>query len=80
MSRMADLLIDIEELYLEGYSATDISEMSGIQLDVVMDAIRTYGATWVPEEDDGMDGDWDSAMASAGFGTDEDYGFFGDEG
>lgn len=27
--------------------------------------------------DDSMDGDWDSGMASAGFGTDEDYGFFG---
>ena len=26
-----------------------------------------------------MDGDFDSAMASAGFGTDEDYGYFGDE-
>jgi hypothetical protein len=25
--------------------------------------------------DDSMDGDFDSAMASAGFGTDEDYGF-----
>jgi len=25
-----------------------------------------------------MDGDWDSAMASAGFGTDEDYGIFDD--
>ena len=27
------------------------------------------------EYDDSMDGDWDSAMASAGYGTDEDYGF-----
>jgi hypothetical protein len=27
-----------------------------------------------PEPDDSMDGDHDSAMASAGFGTDEDYG------
>ncbi len=27
--------------------------------------------------DDSMDGDWDSAMASAGFGTDEDYGCYG---
>ena len=26
-----------------------------------------------------MDGDFDSAMASAGFGTDEDYGCFADE-
>ena len=30
------------------------------------------------EPDDSMDGDFDSAMASAGHGTDEDYGYFGD--
>lgn len=29
------------------------------------------------EPDESMDGDHDSAMASAGFGTDEDYGDFG---
>jgi len=29
--------------------------------------------------DESMDGDFDSAMTSAGFGTDEDYGYFGDE-
>jgi hypothetical protein len=29
--------------------------------------------------DDGMDGDHDSAMESAGWGTDEDYGYFGGE-
>jgi hypothetical protein len=27
--------------------------------------------------EDTMDGDFDSAMASAGFGTDEDYGYYG---
>ena len=27
---------------------------------------------------DSMDGDHDSAMASAGHGTDEDYGYYGD--
>jgi hypothetical protein len=27
--------------------------------------------------DDSMDGDHESALASAGFGTDEDYGYFG---
>lgn len=37
-----------------------------------------------PEEydyqfDDSMDGDFDSAMASAGFGTDEDYGSYSEE-
>jgi hypothetical protein len=30
------------------------------------------------EVDDSMDGDHDSAMASAGWGTDEDYGYSGD--
>ena len=28
--------------------------------------------------DDSMDGDFDSAMSSAGFGTDEDYGMYDD--
>jgi len=28
-------------------------------------------------DDESMDGDFDSAMASAGHGTDEDYGYFG---
>ena len=28
--------------------------------------------------DESMDGDFDSAMSSAGFGTDEDYGLFDD--
>lgn len=28
--------------------------------------------------DDSMDGDHDSAMESAGWGTDEDYGYYGD--
>lgn len=30
------------------------------------------------EVDESMDGDHDSAMASAGWGTDEDYGYSGD--
>ena len=29
--------------------------------------------------DDSMDGDHDSAMRDAGWGTDEDYGYFGGE-
>ena len=30
--------------------------------------------------DESMDGDFDSGMASAGFGTDEDYGYYGEDG
>lgn len=33
-----------------------------------------------PDCDPGdMDGDFDSGMASAGYGTDEDYGYYGEE-
>jgi hypothetical protein len=32
------------------------------------------------DEDDSMDGDHESALASAGFGTDEDYGSYGSYG
>ena len=34
---------------------------------------------WDEDYDDSMDGADDSAMASAGFGTDEDYGYYGEE-
>jgi hypothetical protein len=29
--------------------------------------------------DDSMDGDFDSGMTSAGFGLDEDYGYYGED-
>lgn len=38
------------------------------------DTEEVYG----DEYDDDMDGDHDSAMASAGWGTDEDYGYYGE--
>jgi hypothetical protein len=34
---------------------------------------------WENDYDDSMDGDHDSAMTSAGWGTDEDYGYYGDD-
>jgi hypothetical protein len=34
---------------------------------------------WDEEYDDSMDGDHDSAMESAGWGTDEDYGYYGED-
>lgn len=34
---------------------------------------------WDDSVDDSMDGDHESALSSAGWGTDEDYGFYGDD-
>lgn len=36
-------------------------------------------ALWDDSTDDSMDGDFDSAMRDAGFGTDEDYGYYGED-
>jgi hypothetical protein len=35
---------------------------------------------WDDDFHDDMDGDHESGLASAGFGTDEDYGYYGDDG
>lgn len=34
---------------------------------------------WHDEADDSMDGDHESALSSAGWGTDEDYGYYGED-
>lgn len=39
-----------------------------------------YADGWDDEDyGDDMDGDWDSGMTSAGWGTDEDYGYYGED-
>lgn len=34
---------------------------------------------WDDSYDDSMDGDFDSAMRDCGLGTDEDYGYYGED-
>lgn len=34
---------------------------------------------WEDDYDDSMDGDWDTGMRDAGHGTDEDYGYYGED-
>ena len=53
--------------------------------DTVRDENRWVNKSYVEYYDDDddyndmMDGDFDSGMASAGYGTDEDYGYYGGE-
>tara|TARA_R100001510_G_C7645224_1_gene202613 strand:- start:412 stop:705 length:294 start_codon:yes stop_codon:yes gene_type:complete len=47
----------------------NIAEATGLRMDSGDD---------YDDYDDSMDGDFDSGMASAGFGTDEDYGYYGE--
>ena len=44
-----------------------------LSVTILVSAIQPAG----PDRDDPMDGDAASALASAGMGTDEDYGCFG---
>jgi hypothetical protein len=59
---------DMLTMALKYMSEDDVGDM--------LDA-NELSARFHEEYDDDMDGDHESALASAGFGTDEDYGYYG---
>ncbi len=76
MGYFSNLHQNIIELYDDGVSLDEIAIRLKVDLGTVAEIIQDYDDE---NYDDSMDGDFDSAMASAGFGTDEDYGYYGDE-
>ncbi len=81
MSYMKNKIVDIIEMIEEGYSMDDVVSFTGIPYSDILNVASEYGLEIkdMAEYDDSMDGDFDTAMASAGFGTDEDYGYYGDD-
>jgi hypothetical protein len=77
MSVMSNLAIDLENMIEEGYSNSVIAEALGVSVDIV--AQFRQECDDIDDYDESMDGDFDSALASAGFGTDEDYGGYNEE-
>ena len=75
MSKMSELAMEIEQLYLQGYNEFTISTMLNIPVELVDNFVASFMEV---EYNESMDGDFDSAMASAGMGTDEDYGSYGE--
>ena len=75
MSKMSELAMEIEQLYLQGYNEFTIATMLNIPVELVDNFIASFMDV---EYNENMDGDFDSAMASAGMGTDEDYGSYGE--
>ena len=75
MSKMAELAMEIEQLYLQGYNEFTIATMLNIPVELVDNFVASFMDA---EYNESMDGDFDSAMASAGMGTDEDYGSYGE--
>ena len=75
MSKMAELSMEIEELYLQGFDVYAIATILNIPVELVDGFVASFMDV---EYNENMDGDFDSAMASAGMGTDEDYGDYGE--
>ena len=75
---MADLDLEIRDMLAEGLSPARISTLLNIPMQMVYDIVDAETAD-DSHYDESMDGDFDSAMTSAGFGTDEDYGYYGEE-
>ena len=66
--------MQIRDMLDEGLLPTTVANLLKCPLQMVYDVISNDN-----DYDDSMDGDHDSALASAGFGTDEDYGYYGEE-
>ena len=75
MSKMSELAMEIEQLYTQGYNEFTIATMLNVPVELVDNFVASFMDV---EYNESMDGDFDSAMASAGIGTDEDYGSYGE--
>jgi hypothetical protein len=74
MSKMADLDITIQEMILEGHEPAVIAKV----LNVPMEWVEATMVSMEPESGDESFDAFDDAqaLASAGWGTDEDYGHY----
>ena len=77
MGAMKELSMRIGDMLTEGYDCVRVANELNVPLVWVEDV---HDALWDDAEpyNDSMDGDFDSGMASAGYGTDEDYGYYGE--
>ena len=77
MSYMSELDVELREAFARGLTAEDAADLAGVPVEMVQAFFEVLADEQDAEYDESMDGDFDSAMASAGYGTDEDYGYFG---
>lgn len=73
MSRMSEMIIEIEEMLWNGYTAEEIAKTLNVPIEWVNDTEKRMFSE--PEYDPFLsDAEADAdALASAGWGTDEDY-------
>ena len=73
MSYMKNKMIEVIEMLEEGFSPREVAIYFGMDVSEVLAIQNELDENY----DDSMDGDAASALASAGWGTDEDYGYYG---
>jgi hypothetical protein len=73
MSYMKNKMIEVIEMLEEGFSPREVAIYFGMIVSEVLAIQNELDENY----DDSMDGDAASALASAGWGTDEDYGYYG---
>jgi len=80
MSVMSNLDLELSELYMDGLTAKMAAKVTGLPTSMVVAVFERLQREDQEQDrfDDSMDGDFDTAMASAGYGTDEDYGCYDD--
>ena len=78
---VADLqvLTDEELREVAAFFSTRQEPLSQREADVLSETEIMIDRNEVDDYDESMDGDHESALASAGWGTDEDYGCYGGE-
>ena len=78
MSAIKDVVFDIQDEIRRGeLSYAEIAERYNVPLFTVEDILD-----FMMEQEEDLEPDYEDdgdALASAGFGTDEDYGYYGDE-
>jgi hypothetical protein len=78
MSRTSDLMIDIQnDIELSELTFSQIADKYLVPFSWVDEAAKELAEQYAEADPGEMDGDHASALASAGWGTDEDYGYFG---
>ena len=77
---MSNLDLELTELYMDGLTAKMAAKVTGLPTSMVVAVFERLQREEQEQDrfDDSMDGDFDTAMASAGYGTDEDYGCYDD--
>lgn len=74
-----DPLFDPDNSYDEDFNMDRDTNYDDYE-DFYEDDLENSGEVdWHDEIDDSMDGDAESALSSAGWGTDEDYGYYGED-